>query len=729
MECPHPKIPFSTHFTRPKITSLLSKIDMEPQNSTTSTYTAPTCTLKVNHKPRPLSHLERQNSVVVSDFELQIDHPDRGELERTTLQGNFQVLDRLQLAVSDYIAEAIAKFPLPTTASDPAASPEPPAPQIDPPAPSAPIDFITPTLPPQPPSGLMQNLPGLRRKPPAAPSTPPTDANNYKSTGSRSPRDASPRSTANRSEPTNTPNTPYLTGGNGSLDHQLHLGELATPAAGAVQVLSAIQLFDLATVLDEYAATKVNIPNQGGTKVHAQSLAAGGVKRADVESTAASLSRLPNLPRIPAELEPNPPAYYRTRRSRSGLMSALPWAAAAALLVGAPLLVFGTGSIPLKDLLGKVKLPSFLSSDSTQPKKPVVARPTMGTQTDKTAIETTPSTTPRAALPKPWQAQSVNPPKTPPTTAAGTQNGQPATSNIGIATLPSGIAPNPLISGLDPAPNASSTTNPTVAATATTPTTTAAPTKPTPTRTSKAPAKKNNANVSLSTQPILMPQDAPGSGGAIPPKQVAIPPQTTAPGGGIDAPTNSAPTSPLIDPLVRKQPTKKTSASQPKPQASSPTVPFLTPSPTIEPKIYQPNPNLITPQPSSPTANNTPIPPNNVTGNETPTPQVFPDRPFQANNGQGIEDASLQDAKRYFQGKWKATPTQQTTLQYVLDVNGKNGVVRSVNPQGEAATNYLKQTKLIKPGQKIVTPVAGSSDRKIRILLQPDGNVDTFLEP
>jgi hypothetical protein len=65
----------------------------------------------------------------------------------------------------------------------------------------------------------------------------------------------------------------------------------------------------------------------------------------------------------------------------------------------------------------------------------------------------------------------------------------------------------------------------------------------------------------------------------------------------------------------------------------------------------------------------------------------------------------------------------------VLDVNGQSGVVRSVNPQGEAATNYLKQTKLIKPGQKIVSPVAGSSDQKIRVILQADGNVDTFVEP
>ena len=120
-------------------------------------------------------------------------------------------------------------------------------------------------------------------------------------------------------------------------------------------------------------------------------------------------------------------------------------------------------------------------------------------------------------------------------------------------------------------------------------------------------------------------------------------------------------------------------------------------------------------------------------GSESSTPQVVPDRSIQATNGQvgsqAIENASLKEAQRYFQGKWKATPTQTSVLQYVLDVNHKNGVVRSVSPQGEDANSYLKQSKIVKPGQKIVSPVAGNGDQKIRVLLHPDGNVDTFIEP
>ncbi len=722
---------------------------MELHNSPSNTYTAPTCTLTVSNKAKQLSHSALQQPPQNGDFTLEIDHPDRGEFERTTLHGDLQALDRLQAIVSTYITELIAKFPLPTADRElPPVSPSPA------PEPIEPTDRLAPE---SPTSGLMQNLPGLRnRTPQPTPIEPPgkfgfwhhRDRQNVTQGDAAPPLPSPPATPIPRSNdvPPTAPaieerllTTPYLTGGNRSLDHQLHLGDLATPASGAVQILSAIQLFDLALVLDEYAATKVNTSNQSGTKVHAQSLAAGGVKRADVESTAASLSRLPNLPRIAAELDPNP-VYYRQQRSR-GWMSVLPWAAAAALLIGVPAILLGSGeNNPLKELVGKVKQSSPIS-DRADKNKNVALRPT------DTTVGNTPSTSASATLPKPWQAQSVKPPQnTPQSATSGSQNGQ-KTTDIGTGTLPASlggtaaktaqvqpgkgtIAPNPLTTGLETVPSATGTAAPTIATKPSTVTS-----KTTPAQASKAtPTSTNPGNVSISTQPILIPQDLPRNTNSTPIANQAIPPQVTPAGDGINPAPNGLPSITPIDPQTRKkvakQPAKpKKIANNPQPQASSSTIPFLTPSPTIDPKTYQPNPNLITPQPS-PTSNPAAT---NITGTESPAPQIVPDRPLQSNNGKigadGVENSSLQDAKRYFQGKWKADPTQSSTLQYVLDLNGKNGVVRSVNPQGEAATVYLKQTKLIKPGQKIVSPVAGSSDQKIRVLLQPDGNVDTFVEP
>jgi len=174
-------------------------------------------------------------------------------------------------------------------------------------------------------------------------------------------------------------------------------------------------------------------------------------------------------------------------------------------------------------------------------------------------------------------------------------------------------------------------------------------------------------------------------------------------------------------------PKKANQKVQPAPVASQPNpVPTETgviPSPSFEPITPVPrNPNLINPDQI------------NIQSAEPQNPPIVPDKPLQSNASgafaEGAESAALQEVKRYFQGKWKPSTTQANSLQYVLQVSGKSGIVRTISPQGAAATAYLQQTKFIKPGQKLISPAAaGSSDQKIRVLLQPDGNVDTFTEP
>jgi hypothetical protein len=384
------------------------------------------------------------------------------------------------------------------------------------------------------------------------------------------------------------------------------------------------------------------------------------------------------------------------------------------------LLGFGSNDFlnSLKDSIGKIKMPSFLANDRVAEQKTAASAPT-GKKTDG-AIDTTPSISPSVALPQPWQAQpSIQPPTTPQPTVSVTPTGQPTKTNIGLGTMPvqtpsSGNDLNPLISGIDglPSPTGTMKTPSPKTATGATP------------KTTSKPAKSGNISLSTKAIPILQNPIA-DLRPTQRPNQLPILPQATPVGDGIDPPA-------VIDPETPKKVTnsaKPVTVTNPQVQASQSDSPVLTPSPTIEPKSYKPNPNLITPQPSAEPS----VPPSNATGSESPAPQVVPDRSTQANNGQfgseAMENTSLQEAKRYFQGKWKATPTQTNVLQYVLDVNNKNGVVRSVNPQGEEANNYLKESKLIKPGQKLVTPVTGDGDQKIRVLLHPDGNVDTFVEP
>ena len=112
---------------------------------------------------------------------------------------------------------------------------------------------------------------------------------------------------------------------------------------------------------------------------------------------------------------------------------------------------------------------------------------------------------------------------------------------------------------------------------------------------------------------------------------------------------------------------------------------------------------------------------------------IVPAQPFPTSSSDwpsdSIDSPAIQATKSYFQSKWKPTSTQQNPLQYVVQISGKSGLVRSVSAQGAAATAYLNQSKIIKVGQKLVSPAAGGTDQKIRVVLQPDGNVDSFMEP
>ena len=705
---------------------------MESNNLTTRTYTAPSCNLIVDTKGKQLSQLNLRDRANIPKFILHLDHPDRGAAERVTLEGYFHQLDNLQRVTSKYIADLVAKFPLPTTNETPEPEQAAPASIVEPQEASV-VDRLFPD--PDEPisnSGLLRNLPGLRdRSSQPAPANPPEIRPNPLSARGISKflgrwhQDDRQSSTPRTSQPPTDPapinpafQSPYFVGGERPLDHQFHLGELSTTASGAAIVLSAIQLFDLATVLDEYAAER-----QSPAQKELKDLDPERDRQANLDRNATPLSRLPNLHQASANTTPQP-IYHQNRRSRPAAIAALPWALAAATIVGAPLLFFNANpNNSLLESISKGKLPNFGGG-----KERVASKPS-GTQPDKSSTE------PTVDLPKPWQSQPVQPPKNnvkPADIAKPVGSGielPKDAGKIGITSLPqtiigkggAGVAPNPLnldplASGVDSPP----TKTPTVPVATPKPKDPDAKAKP---PASKTPAKNaavakakptppanTPGQISISKQPLSIPRDLP-TGTSTSPLGQSFP----VPVPGAVERNNPG----KIDPLDRKK-------GKPAPNGANSIVngqtPFLTPSNTIEPKSVKLNPNLITTPAAAP----------NAAGNETPIPQVIPEQPLQSNAGRddSFENSpSLQEAKRYFQGKWKATPTQPSPLQYVLEVSGKSGLVRSVNPQGEAATTYLKQTKLIKAGQKLVSPVAGSSDQKIRVLLQPNGNVDTFVEP
>jgi Domain of unknown function (DUF4335) len=748
----------------------------------TRTYTAHTCALIVSSQDQ-----QESSDRHPVDFTLHLDDPDRGELDRVTLQGNYQQLDHLQQIVSKYISELVASFPLPNPDNHIASAPDR-SPQIDlgDPATTSQSD---PNLDTQ--SGIFKNLPGLRDRPLKSPPTSKgdnrrnaaakpsiakllnpwnkssndRDSHRDDTVGAAAPLEPRVKPAASETAPT----APYLSGvsdaplanSHRSLNRQLYLGNLATTASGEVLSLSVIQIFDLSTVLDEYAAEQITTNRQ----VQSATLSRANIpdrdtQGADFGSTTTSLSRLPNLPRIPVESQISQ-VYYRTRRSRSSFMSGIPWAIAAAIAVGVPLLLLDPNPNPFKDAANQLKIPGLAGTKKSATAKLPTAK------TPKPSSNTSLASSPNPSSPTPWQTQPVQPPQ-----VATTED----PSKIGIAPLPdaivsnpeqetttagsqgknvksggssgvlnkSGIAPNPLNSSQSPSDlnqidnttgSAPKTSTPkvgtkpgTIAPTKNRPISApakVAPSKTTTTQIGQLPIDPiQTGKVSVSQQPILMPP-ADLAPAINPPSSPQMP---LNPDTGID-PTTVKPQTPKVKPTP--------AASKPNPKTVQPT--GTEPTPSSDPEPFTPvvkNPNLINPNPE-PTSQNSPEPqasPAQVSPAQVSP--VVPDRPLQSNNGttngnaEPTENPLLQETKRYFQSKWKADPTQTNSLQYVVQVSGKSGIVRSVLPQGEAAITYLQQTKFIKSGQKLISPAAaGTSDQKIRVVLQPDGNVDTFIEP
>jgi Domain of unknown function (DUF4335) len=768
---------------------------MESDSLTNRTYTALTCKLIVSTignqsglDLRSGSQLNSQKQHQPIEFTLHLDHPDHGELERITLQGQLPQLDRLQRVVSKYITELVAKFPFPTMNNNnnlesmrsinPNLQPES-TPELDT------DNSISRNLYPtndssSQPSGLMKNLPGLRHS--SAKSTAANTSNPPQKTDQGAGISKlfggwkkSGNSKKSQEQSTNLPKTPLgadssvtsgfgkqaidqtpteakteapsLSGSERSLDHQLHLGDLATNTSGDTLTLSPIQLFDLSNVLDEYAVDAEIVDDNTPAKPKSNTLSRANIpanvdRHSEVDTTASSLSRLPNLPKTFSTSQTSQ-VYNRTqtsqhsRRSRSSgsLFSAIPWAAAAAVVVGVPFLFPNQ----LKDATSKVKIPPIKMPDMEGVKKNV------------TAAMSPPIVDPEPTnLPKPWETQAVEPPQTPankqtlPATGsplkAGTQNipanGAPlntgtqpvqADSKPGLAPLPQtldgvpalpttakipaanvkpgilsglprsgaeSIAPNPLSSSQLPLGSVSTKPGTKVSANTTKPANSV--TSSNTTKQVKTSSAIKQGAVSVSTQPILLPSDLAGI--------------------GIN-PTDSA-TKPATNKPTAPKPKVKPAAKTAKQNAAA-----ATGIDTIRQPVFDQSANQEQPQTAGESVDFPIIP---IVPTQSAPSSAAANWPEETNTD---DSPALKEAKSYFKTKWKAISTQPDSLQYIVQINGKSGTVKSVLPQGDAANTYLQQSKVVKLGQKLVKPIAGGTNQKIRVILQPDGNVDTFIEP
>ena len=85
------------------------------------------------------------------------------------------------------------------------------------------------------------------------------------------------------------------------------------------------------------------------------------------------------------------------------------------------------------------------------------------------------------------------------------------------------------------------------------------------------------------------------------------------------------------------------------------------------------------------------------------------------------------EVRGYFEKSWKPPSGLEKDLQYSLLLNG-DGSVKKVTPISRASVEFYGNTNMPLEEQTFVSNIEGGKTAKIRLVLRPNGQVQTFLE-
>lgn len=97
------------------------------------------------------------------------------------------------------------------------------------------------------------------------------------------------------------------------------------------------------------------------------------------------------------------------------------------------------------------------------------------------------------------------------------------------------------------------------------------------------------------------------------------------------------------------------------------------------------------------------------------------------NNTVFDEIPQVAEVRSYFVKNWYPPKNLNRILQYRLQVNSQ-GAIEGITPLGEASVKWLQQIKLPSANEPFVSPMEERKTAKIRVVLDPSGRVQTFLE-
>lgn len=247
-----------------------------------------------------------------------------------------------------------------------------------------------------------------------------------------------------------------------------------------------------------------------------------------------------------------------------------------------------------------------------------------------------------------------------------------------------------------------------------------------------------------------------------PPDAIAPPPpqhnQQSTPQETTNIPTHNSQTALTIETLT--VPTPSPASPLPSPP-SPPSISSLPSSPSPPPISPLPSPPL--PPPSSPTrldklpvlsASKLPETPINSLVNQESSPSsiasnrlpqkddviasVIQRNPTIPENITSLNPSNLtarknpsttaeKEIKQYFASKWQPPENLKQSIEYRLEVDSQGNLTR-VTPIGQVAVIYLDRTNMPLLGEKIVSSSEEETPMTIRLILSPNGNVQTFKE-
>jgi hypothetical protein len=83
------------------------------------------------------------------------------------------------------------------------------------------------------------------------------------------------------------------------------------------------------------------------------------------------------------------------------------------------------------------------------------------------------------------------------------------------------------------------------------------------------------------------------------------------------------------------------------------------------------------------------------------------------------------EARTFFQERWKVPEGLTQPLEYQLIVDEK-GAIQDIIPLGQAAGDFVDRSGIPLRGEPFVSPLKSGTSAKIRLVLAPDGTVQTF---